>query len=228
MRAEPPNPGPSRAAARVGMRAQSGHARTQGVCIVLPTCNQLINLFVSCFVSLFFYALSTVRERPRSRPGRVRAGRYRSKMAPHSAGRGECGTFTPNQRFLRRSVIWACLPYYGNRHDAARKSADGAHGQGLRSQSPTAFARDLISENGFFRKSFARQTRRSIEACSLKKKKNEKEKHFFRQAWHFCCTPTRASLLQALQRTFAASLVTALQTAVVRTSPRQVERANCT
>ena len=29
-----------------------------------------------------------VRERPRSRPGRVRAGRHRSKMAPHSASRG--------------------------------------------------------------------------------------------------------------------------------------------
>ena len=66
----------------------------------------------------------TVRERPRSRPGRVRVGRHRNKMAPHSAGRGACGTFTPNQRFLRRSVnIWACLLYYGNRHDAARKSA---------------------------------------------------------------------------------------------------------
>ena len=34
---------------------ESGRARIRGVCIVLPTCNQLINnfLFVSCFVSLF-------------------------------------------------------------------------------------------------------------------------------------------------------------------------------
>ena len=49
-------------------------------------------------------------------------------------------------------------------------------GNRLRSQSSTAFARDLISENGFFRKSFACQTRRSIEACSPKKKKKMKKK----------------------------------------------------
>ena len=123
--------------------------------------------------------IKTVRERPRSRPGRVKVGRHRNKMAPHSAGRGRgaCGTFTPNQQFLRWSVIWACLLYYSNRHDAARKSADGARGQGLRSQqNSTAFARDLISENGFFRKSFACQTRRSIESMFTKKEKNEKEK----------------------------------------------------
>ena len=123
---------------------------------------------------------SSVRERPRSRPGRVRVGSHRNKMAPHSAGRGACGKFTPNQRFLRRSVIWACLVVFSTPVIAmtqrGRKSADGAHGQGLRSQSSTAFARDLTSENGFFRKSFACQTRRSIEACSPKKKKNEKEK----------------------------------------------------
>ena len=36
-------------------RDESGHARIRGVCIVLPTCNQLINnfLFVFYFVSLF-------------------------------------------------------------------------------------------------------------------------------------------------------------------------------
>ena len=91
------------------------------------------------------------------------------------------------------SVIWALLDY-GNRQDAARKSANGAH-QGLRSQSSTAFARDLASsENGFFRKSFVCQTRRSGESMiQPKKKSNEKKntrdaQHFFRQAWHFCCT----------------------------------------
>ena len=46
------------------------------------------------------------------------------------------------------------------------------HGQGLRSQSSTAFTRD----NGFFQKSFACQTRRSIEACSPNKKKMKKKK----------------------------------------------------
>ena len=84
--------------------------------------------------------------------------------------------FTPTWPAVSSSVIWACLLDYGYRHDAARKSADRAHGQGLRSQNSTAFARDLISENGFFRKSFAYQTRRCSEACSPKKKKMKKKK----------------------------------------------------
>ena len=165
----------------------------------------------------------------------MRVGRHRNKMAPHSAGCGACGTFTPNQRFLRRSVIGACLLYHGNRHDAARKSADGAHGQGLRSQSSTAFARNLISENGFFRKSFACQTRRSrSEACSPKKKKmKKKKKHKGRStllsaSMTFQLHPTRASLRQVLQRTFAASLVTADGCRLDIPNLMQVERANCT
>ena len=41
----------------------------------------------------------TVQQMPRSRPGRAWVCRHRNEMAPHSAGRGACGTFTPNQRF---------------------------------------------------------------------------------------------------------------------------------
>ena len=65
-----------------------------------------------------------------------------------------------------------------------------------------------------------------------KRKKWKRKKHtrdvqqFFRQAWHFCCTPHGPASNRYCSKLLLHLL--SLQTAVVRTSPRQVERANCT